>query len=233
MFIGLHLRWDGMGYVRGSEYNDIGYHVTRDYDLLLSGNIIQGNIHAWYNPNPYGWSDDNFYNYYSVTTGEYLSSSIPDDPSWKWGSLAVLPYRYQFYNGQIADIDHQAFIVSGPISGYTGFGLPVQYWELINRDQFLYWDGGGDWTQYVYPGDIILRYDAGNTRIRIYESELRHDFYQGNPMGDTVQYIIQLTAANSFPGGLSLFSEYSIPIPDATHDDWDDIDKSMLCVPQK
>jgi hypothetical protein len=227
-FIGLHLRWDGMGYIRGSEYKDIGTHDTRDYDLLSPGNIIRGNIHAWNDPNPYGWPDDNYFNYYSVTTGEFLSSTIPEDPSWKWNYSVILPYRYQFSNGQTIYIDNQAFIVSGPISGYTGFGAPVQYWELVNRDQYLYWDGGSDWTQYIHPGEAVLRYDAGNTRILIYSNIRRYYFYQGNLTSDTVQYIDQLTAANSFPGSLSIFGASSIPIPDANKDDWGEIDNSML-----
>jgi hypothetical protein len=232
LFVGLNLRWDGMGYIRGSEYNDVGFHWTNSMDLLSQGYIIRSNNHNWYDPNPYGWSDGYWYMYYSVTSGEFLSSSIPPDPSWKWGDPWFLPYNVQYSNGQTVLIYNQAFIVTGPLSGYTAFGAPVQYWELVNRDQFLIWDGGGDWKEYVYPGEAILRYDAGNTRLEIYSNVLRHFYYQGNPTSDTVQYIINLTASNSFPSSMFLFVPSSQPPPEVAIDSRFDVNISLLPVPQ-
>jgi hypothetical protein len=92
----------------------------------------------------------------------------------------------------------------------------------------LYWDGGGDWKQYVYPGDIVLRYDAGDTRLELYSNDLQHDFYQGDPTSDTVQYIINLTAANSFPSSLLLLEPSPKPTYEENTGHWDKVDASNL-----
>jgi hypothetical protein len=110
-----------------------------------------------------------------------------------------LPYDREFHDGQTTTIDGQAFMVSGPHSGHTAFGQEVQYWRLVNEKKFLYWDGGGDWKQYVHAGDITLRYDAGNTRLLLHRDVLRRIYYKGKRTDDTVQYIDNLTSANSFP----------------------------------
>lgn len=228
LFVGLNLHWDGMGYIRGSEYYDVGYHLTRDLDLLTQGYIIRSNNNDWYDPNPYDWDPSSWFSYYSVTSGEFLSSSVPPDPSWKWGEPWIMASILQFQNGQTVNIDSQAFLVSGPFSGYTAFGVPVQYWELVNKNQFLYWDGGGDWKQYVYPGDIILRYDAGNTRLELYSNILRRGYYKGDPTSDTVQYIINLTAANSFPGSLLILEPSPKPTSEVFTSHLDKVDRSKL-----
>lgn len=230
LFLGLSLRWDGMGYIRGSESHDIGYHLTSILDNLSQGYMIRINNDNWFDPNPYGWAPTSWYTYYSVTSGEYLSSSIPPDPTWKWGENWILPYNIQYQNGQTVYIDSQEFFVSGPFTGYTSFGAPVQYWEFVNKNQFLFWDGGGDLKEYVYAGDITLRYDAGNTRLEIYSNILRHVFYQGSPTLNTVHYIVNLTAGNSFPGGLELNNYYFMPKPNAPVNDWLNIEYSMLSI---
>ena len=109
-----------------------------------------------------------------------------------------MPYNWQLSNGQTFLIDGQTFNVSGPYAGTTAFGKPVQYWRLVNRDKFVYYDSGGDWKQYVHPGDIVLNYDAGKTRLELYSNILRRYYYQGQLTSYTVQYIIQLTASNDF-----------------------------------
>lgn len=199
LFVGLQLQWDGNGYLRGSVYADIGIHKQRTLNGLTDADTIRSHNYQWYSPNPYDWDSRTWDSYYSVTSGYFKSSSIPGDPSWKWENPWVLPYDWQFYNGQTVSIESRAFIVSGPHSGYTAFGKLVQYWKLVNRDKFLYWDGGGSWTQYVHPGDITLHYEAGKTRLLLYSNILRRYYYNGQITSDTVQYVENLTSANSFP----------------------------------
>jgi len=108
-------------------------------------------------------------------------------------------------------INGQAFLVSGPYSGYTAFGQAVQYWQLTNRDKFLLWDDGGDWKEYVHPGEITLRYDAGITRLLIYNNELRRWYYRGNLTSDTIQWIDNLTSTNAWPTTNSMQHDSSSP----------------------
>ena len=201
LFIGLQLRWDGAGYIRGSEYYDIGVHEERELDAMTDADTIRSHNHQWYDPNPLDFDPTTWYTYYSVSTGYFKSSSLPADPSWKWGYYWILPYDWQWSNGQTVSIDGQAFTVSGPHSGYTAFGQAVQYWRLVNLNRFLFWDGGGDWRQYVHAGDAILWYDSGNTRLLLHGDVLRRYYYQGSETSDTVQYITNLTSSNAFGTG--------------------------------
>jgi hypothetical protein len=199
LFVGLELRWDGEGYIRGSWVYDVGWHSERDLNGLTDADTIRSHNYSWYDPNPFDWDSETWDSYYSVTTGYFKSSSAPSDPSWKWDNPWILPYDWQFNNGQTFLLYGQAFKVSGPHSGYTSFGKAVQYWQLVNKDKFLYWDGGGDWTQYIHPGDITLWYDAGNTRLLLHRDVLRTYYKKGSPTSDTVHYITNLTSANAFP----------------------------------
>jgi hypothetical protein len=207
LFFGLQLRWDGDGYLRGSRYYNIGSHRTRDLNDLTDADTIKSHNYSWYDPNPLDFDSETWDSYYSVSTGYFKSSSSPSDPSWKWGYPWILPYDWQFSNGQTFWLDDQAFRVSGPHSGYTAFGQLVQYWQLVNRDKFLYWDGGGDWKQYVHSGDITLQYDAGNTRLLLHRDVFRRYYYKDQLHIDTVQYISNLTSANAFPS--SALTEYT------------------------
>lgn len=215
-FVGLQVGWDGAGYIRGSWYYDVGTHLTRDCNGLMDADTIKCHHHSWYHPNPLDWPSETWDSYYSVSTGYFKSSSVPSDPSWKWGYPGILPYDWQFHDGQAFSIDGQAFVVSGPHSGYTAFGQAVQYWQLVNRHKFLYWDGSGDWKQYVHPGDITLWYDAGNTRLLLHDDILRRYYHKEQLTHDTVQYIMNLTSANAFAGG-GLFTEcadlFGTPVP--------------------
>ena len=210
LYVGLNLRWDGVGYIRGSYIFNVGTHRVYNLDLLASPDIVRSNNLLWYDPDPEGWGSSSWYNYYSISTGEWQSSSSPGDPSWKWGYPWMSGYNTQFSPGQIAVIDGQPFTVTGPIAGYTAFGKPVQYWQLVNKNNFLYWDGGGDWKQYCHPGDVILQYDAGETKLLLHSSVMRRDYYKGGLTSDSVQYIENLTAANSFQG-MSAGTQESLP----------------------
>lgn len=200
MFVGLQATWDGRGYIRGTEYGDVGNHATLSCDGLTDPDTIRCNWRAWYNPNPYGWPEDAWTRYYSVSTGDYNSGTNPGDPSWKWGDPWRMPYGSQFTNGQTVSISGQSFRVSGPLWGYTAFGVHIQYWELVNLDRFLMWDGGGDWKQYVHAGEAKLRYQVGGAFLRIYSDVLRRDYYRGTLQGDTVQYITNLTSTSAISG---------------------------------
>ena len=219
LFVGLSVRWDGVGYIRGSSYYDIGWHAERVLDLLTEPDTIRSNTHSWYDPDPRGFGPKYWYSYYSVTTGQWKASSIPGDPSRKWGHRWIFEYDSQFINGETVTIDGQKFTVTGPHAGYTTWGKSIWYWEFVNQDKFLFWDGGGDWKQYVHAGDAILRYDVGNSRLLLYNNILRHDYYQGNLKSDTVQYITNVTSANSIPDSpqietsIEVQEESQAPIP--------------------
>jgi hypothetical protein len=198
LFIGLQLRWDGNGYIRGSEYENVGTHLETYCGSMTDDDTIECHRYHWYDPNPYDWDPEEWDAYYSVSTGRFKSSSAPADPSWKWGNPWIVPYDVQFGDGQTVSVGGQAFTVSGPHSGYTAFGQAVQYWQLVNEDKFLFWDGGGDWTQYVHHGDITLWYDAGHTRLLLHRDVLRRHYFKEQQTSDTVQYITNLTSSSAF-----------------------------------
>ena len=211
LFLGMTVRWDSVGYSRGSEVWDAGYHRIRNLDMMTDSDTIRSNNHGWYSPNPWTWPDEYWYSYYSVSTLQFKASSSPPDPDWKWGAVDwILPFSVVLSNNITIMIDRQAFIVSGPYSGYTTFGKAVQYWQLTNRDKFLLWDDGGDWKVYIHPGEYILRYDAGSTRLLIYNNELRHYYYQGNLTSDTMQWIENLSSSNSWPASGSVQQDLDI-----------------------
>lgn len=200
LFVGLKVRWDGKGFIRTEDYFEVGTHEEIQFDLLTDPETIRGVSKFWYDPNPQGWEPENWITYYSVATGVWKGSDYISDPSWKWGYSWKLAYDSYFTNGSTIKIGGQKFTVTGPHSGYTIYGKAIQYWEFVNQDKFLYHDSGSNWTQYVHPGDVILRYDAGGSGLIIYDSVLRHYYYQGDISTYTVQYISTLSAATSLPG---------------------------------
>ena len=201
--------------MRGSEYEDIGWHETISLDALTDADTIQAQFHAWYDPDPLGFGDEYETAYYSVTSGQWLASNVPEDPSWKWGDSWKLAYDATFTNGSTVQLGGQKFTVKGPTVGTTSYGKPITYWEFMNQGRILCYDDGGDWKQYINAGEAILRYDARGSGLLIYDNITRHFYYQGDDIGDTVQYISNLTAANSLPGsppvefGLSLDSTFT------------------------
>ncbi len=211
LFVGMQARWDGKGFLRGDWYDDIGAHLTQDVETLVDSETVKVHAFLWYEPNPRDLQSDEADCYYSITAGHAKSCSEPGDPSWKWGYYWILPYSFALIAGQDTRIDGQVFQVSGPHQGYTAFGQPVRFWELVNRHKFLFWDGGSDVTQYVHPGDITLRYDAGSTRLLLHEDVLRRVYYYREPVNYTVQYVFNLTHSNAFPGSTSIWSEVQVP----------------------
>jgi hypothetical protein len=199
LFVGLKARYDGMGYVRGSKNYDIGWYETIALDALSDVDSVQAQIHAWYEPNPHGFEESYKTSYFSLHTGDLKSSTAHSDPAWKWEYTWKLAYGATFTDGSTIQIDGQNFTVSGPKSGKTSYGRSIAYWEFVNQDQFLTYDTG-DVKQVTRPGEVILRYDAGASRFLIYNDITRHIYYQGEDIGESVQYIAHLTAANSLPG---------------------------------
>lgn len=200
LFVGLQVRWDGPGYIRGSDYYDIGWHQTMVCNNLTELDTIQCIGNDWYDPNPLGFYAGTWDNYYSPTTGVWKGSSVSPDPAWKWDYDWKLAYTAQFTNGQTVNIGGQNFTVTGTYNGLTNYGKPITYWQFVNQAKFLFHDSGNVWTQYVHPGEAILRYDAGGSRLLIYSNIKRRFYYQGGQTSDTVQYIQQLTSSTSLPG---------------------------------
>jgi hypothetical protein len=200
LFVGLHARWDGVGYIRTDETYDVGLHSERDALERVDDDAIRVHTQEWYDPNPKSWPASTWDSLYSISTGHFLSGAAPADPAWKWRNPWILPYDWQFAAGQVLSVDGQTFLVSGPHTGEAAFGRPVQYWELVNTTTFVFWDGGGDWQQLVGPGDITLCYDAGPTRLLLHRDVLRTYSYQGQPTAYTVQYVEDLTATNALEG---------------------------------
>lgn len=198
LHVGLAARWDGTGYLDIGEHYEPGTHVTTTLDAITAPDVIRARNHGWYDPDPLAFGESFWDSFYAVSTGAFISSTVPANPAWKWGHPWLLPYDVTFTAGQTTTVDGQLFLVSGPHAGTTAFGAPVQYWELVNQARFLYFDDGGEWTQYVEAGDAILRYDAGHSRLLLHRDILRHYYQNGVLTDQTVQYVEDLTAASSF-----------------------------------
>jgi hypothetical protein len=202
LFVGLNLRWDGNGYIRGDDYYDIGAHETFIFDALTEPDTIRYNGHQWYNPDPIGFEDEFWITYYSVSTGDWKGSTAPDDPDWKWSPYWFLPYNLKLSNNITVRVDNQPFTVTGPHTGVTSWGRTIQYWQFVNQQKFLIYDDGAGAKQYVNKGEAILRFDAGSSRLRLYDDIKRYLYVQGYTF--TVQYIMTLTQATSIPGSPAL-----------------------------
>ena len=218
IFVGLNARWDGRGYIYLDDYYEPGTHKTQTFTEMVDNDIIKSENYFWYDPNPLEWESDEWFSYYSVSTGWYVSSSVPADPSWKWGHYYILPYQFNYTDGEVAGIDGQTFRVSGPLSGVGAFGQRITYWRFVNLEQFLIRDSG-DFTQYVYAGDVTLEYDI-NTRLLLLSDVKRHMYYLGDLTSYTVQYIDYLTSSTAYsvqgdanvPSSLDRNSEYHSPL---------------------
>ncbi len=212
--VGYQFRWDGNGYIRGSLAYNVGVHTTANFDTMADGDTIRARWSLWYDPNPWAFPSETWDSYYSLSTGYLKSTTSVVDPAWKWGFPLILPFDWRWQNGQTVSIDGQAFVVSGPFPNYV-LGQAIQCWKLTNRDKFLYGDWG-DTKQYVNPGDVILEYDAGPSRLNTRSDILRREYYKGNLTQDTVQYIEQLTAASSFSAAsVTALSRLPIEVGDA------------------
>ena len=212
LFVGMTARWDSVGYGRGSEVWDAGYHLVRNLDAMTDANTIRSHNYDWYSPDPFGWGDWSWYSYYSLLTLE--PQSVRVHPNWRWirGDF-ILPYSVSPSNGAVATINGQPFLVSGPFPGYTAFGQPMQFWRFTNKDKILRWHDGGDRKIYIHPGEVTLLYDAGGTRLLIHYNEMRRRYYRDILTGDTIQWIGNLTSTNAWPTTLNTLQGADMHIP--------------------
>jgi hypothetical protein len=198
IFLGQKNSWDGEGFIRTDVRFDVGIHHRQEFDLITGNDIIRSTNEYWYAPNPQGWGSKNWYAFYSMSSGNFLSSSAISDPAWKFSNPLIMPLSWSPIAGQPFPISGNIFNVSGPFQGITAFGRPITYWRFVNRDRLLYWDEGGEWKQYVNAGELILHYDAGATRLIIYENILRSYYLREDQTTYFVQYITKLTESNAF-----------------------------------
>lgn len=200
LYVGLRCRYDGAGYIRSTSSFDVGTHTVFSFSALTDADVIRRDTHHWYDPDPQGWGEDYYLDYFSVSTGLFLSSPDPDDPDWKWGPPGRLGYDAALAQGVPVQVGGQLFSVQGPLNGYTAWGTPIQYWQLVNQSPILMWADGSGWEQRILPGDVTLRFDATGSTLKLYSSLKRTWYYDGAKQADTVQYIETLTAATSIAG---------------------------------
>ena len=191
--VGLQWRYDFAGWIRGSEYQNVNGYDAGTFTAQISDDVLRIDWNRIYTVNPRGWPNDSWSSFYSKSQLRWLSRTPPADPAWKWGAPVQMPLDWSLQPGGTFVIDGQLFGVSGPHDGYTAFGVPYRYWELVNVAPILMRSGSNGWAQVVEPGEAILRYDAGHRRIRTYSSVRRTYYHYGQRTSDTVQYIEQLT----------------------------------------
>jgi hypothetical protein len=202
LFVNLATQWDGDEYIHTDSDVHVGTHLTRVVDVLADDVTVRSLGHLWYDPNPQNWPEENWQSLYTLSTGEFIVRIPPDDPAWKWRTPWFLPYDSQLYDGQIFNLNGKSFLVTGPYSAII-FGRPVQYWQLVNQNKFLCWDDGQGWRQYYHAGDILLWYDAGNTKLLFYEETTRRYYFQGQLTTYYVHYINTLDYVNALPDTLA------------------------------
>lgn len=185
--VGLSVRWDGSGYILFDDYTwRPGFHVTRDVNQQIDGDTVRIQAEQWYSPNPLGFDNESWYCDYNTTTNRAEFCSGEDDPAWKWGYWWLLPADIVPAAGGRVTIDGQSFDVSGPHTMDTGFG-PATYWRLRNRNRFLLYSDGGEWTQYVEVGNATLYYEVGSGMM-IYSNVKRTWYKNGESTSNYVQY---------------------------------------------
>jgi hypothetical protein len=198
LFVGLRLRWDGEGYIRYDTPFDVGHHRERIVETLVAEDNVRIRAYNWYDPNPDNWNDSTWTSNYNPTTCDFLASTRDRSSNWKFADPWIMPTSWHPFRTQSFPIDGHPFIVTGPHQGYTAFGKQVEYWKMTNRESILFWDASGAHQQYLHPGDLILHYDTGPSRLMLYRNVTRSVYEDGRYLG-TIQYITQLTAANTFP----------------------------------
>lgn len=197
LFVGLKALWDGTGQIQDGQTINVGTHESKNCSSFAAPDTLGCQTNYWYDPNPEGWNPTTYSSTYSITSGDFITSTLPPDPNYKWSNPWKLDYNASYSNGQTVTIDGQLFTVTGPLTEII-FGQPIQYWELTNQQTFQYYSSGNI-TQNVNAGDAVLRYDAGNSRLLLYNCVLRHEYVGGGAHG-TILYVESLTAATSIPG---------------------------------
>ncbi len=187
LHVGLSMRWDGSGYIFFDGYAwRPGTHVTRVVDQQLDADSVRVQGEQWYSPNPLSFDSDSWYCDYNTVSNRAEFCSGTADPAWKWSYWWLLPADVVPANGGRVTIDGRGFDVSGPHTIDTGFG-PANYWRLRNRDRFLFYSNGGEWTQYVEAGDVNLYYEVGSGLL-LYSNIKRAYYKNGESTSNYVQY---------------------------------------------
>ena len=51
--------------------------MTMVFSRMVDSDIAEFENRHWYDPNPLGWESEEWFSYYSVSTGDFKSSSSP------------------------------------------------------------------------------------------------------------------------------------------------------------
>ena len=198
LFVGLNLRWQGTGVLDNGQRYEVGF-VWEENFVSANGAAVRSDGGQHYNPNPLQWTDEKWISTYDATAGSFISSTLPANDALQWGHPWILPYPLQLIHNSAVKIDEQAFVVTGPFATTTAFGAPVNYWRMVNRDRFLFWDDGAGEQQYVNAGDVELWYDSGVSRLLLRQDVVRRIYQNQSNTGGTYRYTLNLVESNAIP----------------------------------
>jgi hypothetical protein len=183
-FVGLKLeyaRWQ-----HSTQHADTTIVDTGIFDLEVSADVLRINWIRKHIENPYDWSDDTWTGFWSLSQMVRVGSTASPNSNWKWSSPLFIPKKWRLSDGSTVLVNGQPFKVTGPVHGFTDFGMPYDYWQLRNTRKFL-WYSKGNRTFYVLPGDAVLRYDAGGRRIITYSEVTGAEYVRGQISGNSMQ----------------------------------------------
>lgn len=198
LFVGLRLSWQGVGTVTTQGVSaDIGYFWEEAAESADGSGTVTINGKQWFAPNPQAWPEESWSSRYDALTGLFVDSTLPPDPSAKWGNPWILPYALSLAGQKAVSVDGQVFDVSGPFDTQIVGGKSARYWRLVNRNRFLYWADGQGNAHYVEGGEAELWYDAGSTGLLLRQALKRHIYRNGIDSGDIIQYSLNLVDENA------------------------------------
>ncbi len=199
LFVGLHAVWQGTGaIVRPNGTEDFGYFWQEDITALQPPHMGVTQGRQWFDPNPANWPTEQWSSTYDLTSGAFLTTTLPADAAVQWGHPWILPYDLSFHNVSAVSVGGEVFNVSGPHVGATAKGKPIRYWRLVNRDRFLYSDDGQGEQHYVEPGAAILHYESDVTGLLLHVEITRHIWQHGKDTDDVIRYSLDLVDENVF-----------------------------------
>lgn len=198
LFVGLRLSWQGVGTATTQGASaDIGYFWEESVTSATAGGLVTIQGKQWFAPNPQQWPEESWSSRYDGLTGNFVDSTLPPDPSARWGNPWILPYALSLHGQKAVAVDGQVFDVSGPLETTTQSGKTVRYWRLVNRNRFLHWADGQGNAHYVNGGEAELWYEAEGIGLLLRQALTRHLYSGGNDTGDTIQYSLNLTEENA------------------------------------
>lgn len=200
LFVGLKLQWQGTGYLSSGETSkEIGFFGEEQIFERNDAGHVRSTGHQRFAPNPSGWPEETWITEYDPLTGTFVSSTLPEDPQQKWGFPWFLPYALDLSKSKAVSIDGRVFLVTGPLETTTVGEKPVRYWQLINRDRFLYRDEGGGKQEFVEKGNVELWYADSALRVLLRQRITRQVYENRRATGESIQANLDLTVANIFP----------------------------------